>query len=68
MDFSKFGANADRYSFIATDSHRLLLAGLPAHNPLNLLTISYQALEFCSPESWAQNSHFSEMAGKSRTP
>jgi hypothetical protein len=29
---ARLGANADRYSFIATDSHRLLLAGLPAHN------------------------------------
>jgi hypothetical protein len=25
----------DRYSFIASDLHRLLLAGLPAHNPLS---------------------------------
>jgi hypothetical protein len=29
---ARLGANVDRYSFIATDSHRLLLAGLPAHN------------------------------------
>ena len=28
---ARLGANVDRYSFIATDSHRLLLAGLPAH-------------------------------------
>jgi hypothetical protein len=33
---ARLGANADRYSFIATDSHRLLLAGLPAHNFLIL--------------------------------
>jgi hypothetical protein len=31
---ARLGANVDRYSFTATDSHRLLLAGLPAHNPL----------------------------------
>jgi hypothetical protein len=30
-DCARLGANVDRYSFIATDSHRLLLAGLPAH-------------------------------------
>jgi len=28
---ARLGANADRYSFIAADLHRLLLAGLPAH-------------------------------------
>lgn len=28
---ARLGADADRYSFIATDLHRLLLAGLPAH-------------------------------------
>ena len=28
---ARLGANVGRYSFIATDSHRLLLAGLPAH-------------------------------------
>jgi hypothetical protein len=33
-DCARLGANADRYSFIAADSHRLLLAGLPAHNSL----------------------------------
>jgi hypothetical protein len=31
----------DRYSFIATDSHRLLLAGLPAHSNF----FSHQAVE-----------------------
>jgi hypothetical protein len=31
---ARLGADADRYSFIAADSHRLLLAGLPAHNLL----------------------------------
>jgi hypothetical protein len=34
---ARLGANVDRYSFIATDSHRLLLAGLPAHKPLILV-------------------------------
>jgi len=34
-DCARLGANADRYSFIAADSHRLLLAGLPAHKLLN---------------------------------
>ncbi len=28
---ARLGADADRYSFIATDLHRLLLASLPAH-------------------------------------
>ena len=28
---ARLGADVDRYSFIATDLHRLLLAGLPAH-------------------------------------
>ena len=28
---ARLGADADRYSFIAVDSHHLLLAGLPAH-------------------------------------
>ena len=30
---ARLGANVDRYSFIAADFHRLLLAGLPAHPP-----------------------------------
>jgi hypothetical protein len=34
---ARLGANVDRYSLTATDLHRLLLAGLPAHNLLNLL-------------------------------
>jgi hypothetical protein len=33
-DGARLGANSDRYSFIAADSHRLLLAGLPAHRSL----------------------------------
>jgi hypothetical protein len=37
-DGARLGANADRYSFIAADSHRLLLAGLPAHKQLILLS------------------------------
>jgi hypothetical protein len=28
---ARLGADAGRYSFIVSDSHRLLLAGLPAH-------------------------------------
>jgi hypothetical protein len=31
---ARLGADVDRYSFIAADSHRLLPAGLPAHKPL----------------------------------
>jgi len=34
---ARLGADADRYSFIAADSHRLLLAGLPAHTCLIFL-------------------------------
>jgi len=33
---ARLGVNAGRYSFIATDFHRLLLAGLPAHKLLNM--------------------------------
>jgi hypothetical protein len=36
---ARLGANVGRYSFTATDFHRLLLAGLPAHKPLIYLTI-----------------------------
>jgi hypothetical protein len=32
---ARLGADVDRYSFIASDLHRLLLAGLPANNPLS---------------------------------
>ena len=32
-EHARLGADADRYSFIAADFHRLLLAGLPAHCP-----------------------------------
>src|ERR1700730_9855705 len=35
---ARLGADVDRYSFIASDLHRLLLAGLPAHNPLSSTT------------------------------
>ncbi len=31
-DHARLGADVVRYSFIASDSHRLLLAGLPAHS------------------------------------
>jgi hypothetical protein len=30
-DYARLGANVDRYSLIASDLHRLLVAGLPAH-------------------------------------
>ncbi len=30
---ARLGADAGRYSFSVSDSHRLLLAGLPAHTP-----------------------------------
>jgi hypothetical protein len=30
---ARLGADAGRYSFIVSDFHRLLLAGLPAHTP-----------------------------------
>ena len=30
-DNARLGANVDRYSVIASDLHRLLVAGLPAH-------------------------------------
>jgi hypothetical protein len=30
-DYARLRANVDRYSFIASDFHRLLVAGLPAH-------------------------------------
>jgi len=39
---ARLGADVDRYSFIASDLHRLLLAGLPAHNPLSSTTKSAQ--------------------------
>jgi hypothetical protein len=29
---ARLGADVDRYSFIVSDSHRLLLPGLPAHS------------------------------------
>jgi hypothetical protein len=42
-DDARLGADADRYSFIVSDFHRLLLAGLPAHQlptPLPRASIS----------------------------
>jgi len=44
---ARLGANVGRYSFIATDSHRLLLASLPAHN----LLISRQLLSAAIPSN-----------------
>ena len=36
---ARLGANVDRSSFTATDSHRLLLAGLPVHNSMIILDL-----------------------------
>src|SRR5215210_6465050 len=33
---ARLGADVDRYSFVVSDSHRLLLAGLPAHYQISL--------------------------------
>ena len=38
-EHARLGADADRYSFIAADFHRLLLAGLPAHCHCNSLSV-----------------------------
>ena len=43
---ARLGADVDRYSFIASDLHRLLLAGLPAHNPLGSTRKSAQIDDF----------------------
>jgi hypothetical protein len=42
---ARLGANVGRYSFIATDFHRLLLAGLPAHKSLFLIQNSHFGLK-----------------------
>src|SRR4051812_26115420 len=34
---ARLGADVDRYSFVGSDSHRLLLAGLPAHYQISLI-------------------------------
>jgi len=34
---ARLGADVDRYSFVVSDSHRLLLAGLPAHYQVSLM-------------------------------
>src|SRR3954464_13443102 len=34
---ARLGADVDRYSFVVSDSHRLLLAGLPAHYQVPLI-------------------------------
>src|SRR4051794_15878460 len=34
---ARLGADVDRYSFVVSDSHRLLLAGLPAHYQISLI-------------------------------
>jgi hypothetical protein len=41
----------DRYSFIASDLHRLLLAGLPAHNPLSSTRKSARAAVVSAPQN-----------------
>jgi len=33
---ARLGADVDRYSFVVSDSHRLLLAGLPAHYQVSM--------------------------------
>ena len=38
------GADVGRYSFIAVDSHHLLLAGLPAHCPRNSMVVTLGSL------------------------
>jgi hypothetical protein len=47
-DNARLGADAVRYSFIAVDSHHLLLAGLPAHlTPMDYGTfVGIDALQF----------------------
>jgi hypothetical protein len=42
-DNARLGADVVRYSFIAVDSHHLLLAGLPAHPCGNALSRAYMA-------------------------
>ena len=37
---ARLGADVDRYSFVVSDSHRLLLAGLPAHYQVSLIGTS----------------------------
>jgi hypothetical protein len=53
-DCARLRVNVDRYSFIATDSHRLLLAGLPAHNPLILVV--REELELSTSALWVMSS------------
>jgi len=36
VDSARLGVNVDRYSFIATDFHRLLLAGLPGAQVIDI--------------------------------
>lgn len=36
-DSARLGADVDRYSFIATDLHRLLLAGLSRRTPIDFI-------------------------------
>jgi hypothetical protein len=44
---ARLGADAGRYSFIVSDFHRLLLAGLPAHYDSNLKIDDLGAFSRC---------------------
>jgi hypothetical protein len=46
---ARLGADAGRYSFIAADFHRLLLAGLPAHNSAISLTTCWSRVALIWP-------------------
>jgi len=48
---ARLGVNVDRYSFIATDLHRLLLAGLPAHKPL-IIFRKKTSKDIITPTRW----------------
>ena len=59
---ARLGADVDRYSFIASDLHRLLLAGLPAHNPLSSTRKSPRAasVSFANGNFSANSENFSK--------
>jgi hypothetical protein len=52
---ARLGVNVDRYSFTATDLHRPLLAGLPAHNLL-IFMVAREEHEPSTSALWAQAS------------
>ena len=64
---ARLGVNVGRYSFIATDFHRLLLAGLPAHRCLILLYPSFPAKEFRG-YIWGNRASFRVRTPKGHTP